>query len=47
MAKVIQSKTDILSKHTRTEIDHWIAKFPEDRKKIRCDWRAECSPTSK
>lgn len=33
MAKVKNSKTEILSDHTRKEIDHWISKFPEDRKR--------------
>ena len=28
-----QSKTNLLSDHTRHEIDHWIGKFPEDRKR--------------
>ena len=27
------SKIDLLSDHTRSEIDHWIAKFPEDQKR--------------
>jgi NADH-quinone oxidoreductase subunit E len=27
------SKIDLLSGHTRSEIDHWIAKFPEDQKR--------------
>ena len=25
--------SDLLSDHTRSEIDHWLAKFPEDRKR--------------
>jgi NADH-quinone oxidoreductase subunit E len=33
MAKVKHSNTEILSDHTRAEIDHWLAKFPEDRKR--------------
>lgn len=33
MAKVKNSKTEILSDHTREEIDHWLSKFPEDRKR--------------
>ena len=33
MASVKGSETAILSDHTREEIDHWIAKFPEDRKR--------------
>lgn len=33
MAKVKNLKTEILSDHTREEIDHWVAKFPEDRKR--------------
>jgi NADH-quinone oxidoreductase subunit E len=33
MAKVKNSTTEILSDHTREEIDHWLAKFPEDRKR--------------
>lgn len=27
------SKLDLLSDHTRGEIDHWLAKFPEDKKR--------------
>ena len=27
------SKIDLLSDHTRSEIDHWLAKFPEDQKR--------------
>ena len=26
-------KTGLLSEHTRAEIDHWVAKFPPDRKR--------------
>jgi len=33
MAIEEQSKTALLSDHTREEIDHWIAKFPEDKKR--------------
>lgn len=33
MARTIKSKTEILSEHTREEIEHWLAKFPEDRKR--------------
>ena len=33
MAKVENSKNEIFSDHTRKEIDHWMAKFPEDRKR--------------
>ena len=33
MAKVKHSTTEILSDHTREEIDHWLSKFPEDRKR--------------
>jgi NADH-quinone oxidoreductase subunit E len=33
MASVKNSKTELLSDHTRKEIDHWIAKFPDDRKR--------------
>ena len=33
MAIEKQSKTELLSDHTRHEIDHWINKFPEDRKR--------------
>ena len=28
-----QSKIELLSEHTREHIDHWVAKFPEDRKR--------------
>lgn len=28
-----KSKIDLLSDHTRSEIDHWLARFPEDRKR--------------
>jgi len=28
-----KSKIDLLSEHTRSEIDHWLAKFPEDQKR--------------
>ncbi len=27
------SKIDLLSDHTRAEIDHWVARFPEERKR--------------
>ncbi len=27
------SKIDLLSDHTRSEIDHWLNKFPEDKKR--------------
>jgi NADH-quinone oxidoreductase subunit E len=33
MAKIKSSKFEIFSDHTRKEIDHWLAKFPEDRKR--------------
>ena len=33
MAIEEQSKTALLSDHTREEIDHWMAKFPEDQKR--------------
>ncbi|MFT4650810.1 MAG: NADH-quinone oxidoreductase subunit E [Polaribacter sp.] len=33
MAQVKNSKTEILSDHTCEEIDHWLSKFPEDRKR--------------
>jgi NADH-quinone oxidoreductase subunit E len=33
MAKIKSSKFEIFSDHTRKEIDHWVAKFPEDRKR--------------
>jgi len=33
MAIEKQSKIGLLSDHTREEIDHWISKFPEDRKR--------------
>ncbi len=33
MAIEKKSKIDLLSDHTRAEIDHWLAKFPEDRKR--------------
>ena len=33
MAIKKKSKTELLSDHTRHEIDHWISKFPEDRKR--------------
>ena len=29
----IEKKSDLLSDHTRSEIDHWLAKFPEDQKR--------------
>ncbi len=28
-----KSKIDLLSEHTRSEIDHWLARFPEDQKR--------------
>ena len=33
MATATESKTDLLSAHTREEIDGWIARFPPDRKR--------------
>lgn len=33
MAKVNHAKTDILSDHTREQIDDWVAKFPEHRQR--------------
>ncbi|MCZ6797319.1 MAG: NADH-quinone oxidoreductase subunit NuoE [Gammaproteobacteria bacterium] len=33
MAIEKKSKIDLLSDHTRAEIDHWLAKFPEDQKR--------------
>jgi len=33
MAIEKESKIDLLSDHTRSEIDRWIAKFPQDRKR--------------
>ena len=33
MAIKKQSKTELLSDHTRQEIDHWKSKFPADRKR--------------
>jgi len=33
MAIENKSKIDLLSDHTRAEIDHWLARFPEDRKR--------------
>ncbi len=33
MAIEIESKIDLLSDHTRAEIDHWLTKFPEDQKR--------------
>ena len=33
MAVEKKSKIDLLSDHTQSEIDHWVAKFPEDRKR--------------
>ena len=33
MAIEKQSKIELLNKHTRDEIDHWVKKFPEDRKR--------------
>jgi len=33
MAIENKSKIDLLSDHTRSEIDRWVAKFPEDRKR--------------
>jgi NADH-quinone oxidoreductase subunit E len=29
----IEKKSDLLSDHTRTEIDQWLSKFPEDQKR--------------
>ncbi len=33
MATATESKTDLLSAHTREEIDGWIARFPPERKR--------------
>ena len=33
MAIEKQSKIELLNEHTRDEIDHWVKKFPEDRKR--------------
>ncbi|MCP4488853.1 MAG: NADH-quinone oxidoreductase subunit NuoE [Gammaproteobacteria bacterium] len=33
MAIEQQTKIDLLSDHTRSEIDHWLTKFPKDRKR--------------
>ena len=33
MAIANKSKTELLSSHTRGEIDHWISKFPPDQKR--------------
>jgi len=33
MAIEQQSNTELLSEHTRSEIDHWLTKFPADRKR--------------
>ena len=33
MAIEKKSQIDLLSDHTRAEIDHWLAKFPEDQKR--------------
>ncbi len=33
MATATESKTNLLSAHTREEIDGWIARFPPDRKR--------------
>jgi len=33
MAIENKSKIELLSDHTRSEIDHWVTKFPEDRKR--------------
>ena len=33
MAIENKSKIDLLSDHTRAEIDHWLARFPGDRKR--------------
>jgi NADH-quinone oxidoreductase subunit E len=33
MVKIKNSKAEILSDHTREEIDHWLAKFPADRRR--------------
>jgi len=33
MAIEKESKIDLLSDHTRSEIDRWVAKFPQDRKR--------------
>jgi NADH-quinone oxidoreductase subunit E len=30
---VSESKTNLLSEHTRAEIDHWVAKFPAGRQR--------------
>jgi NADH-quinone oxidoreductase subunit E len=29
----VEKKSDLLSDHTRSEIDHWLTKFPEDQKR--------------
>lgn len=33
MAIEAQSKIELLSDHTRGQIDHWLARFPQDRKR--------------
>lgn len=33
MAIATESKIDLLSEHTREEIDHWITKFPAEQKR--------------
>jgi NADH-quinone oxidoreductase subunit E len=33
MASENKSSLDLLSDHTRAEIDHWITRFPDDRKR--------------
>jgi len=33
MAIEKQSKIELLSKHSRAEIDHWVAKFPKEQKR--------------
>ena len=30
------SKLQLLSEHTRAEIDHWVAKFPPGRQRSAC-----------
>ena len=34
MANDSASKIDLLNDHTRGEIDHWVARFPADRKRF-------------
>ena len=30
---MVETKTTILSEHTRSEIDHWLKKYPEEQKR--------------